>query len=288
MKKSILALAAMLLAVCVFADDSQAEYRLWSVDGVVCKSGNVQVKRHDALELSDTLFVDNAYKVTVYDLKNQLYTFTQSDTTRLMWQRTITVEKIVRKRQNAFIKVISVIFDETKRVKRNHKTIKYLMPGGLDRGLGHDKLHQSVYLAIRQIADAAVADKPLPYSNTIALLKDKSVDECTFIIENRSLKQDYVVNIISVDIRTGQASLCLEFPKFTTEQYLVAKANNRLILDENCFIDSPYIRYFLFATTDAYDTSVVQLMLQDSGYSPLIKDSYKGWLLQEAQYIKAE
>ena len=275
-----------MIAMCFFVDAQR--YQLWKVENGTATLDGTIVKRGAVLSDDDELCVDSAARLTFVDNEKVLYKYTapgkQSISVDSAPKVCMQVKKMVNKKPNAFLKIITQIYDETIRVKKKHKTVKYLIPGGMERGNSVDMLHQSVYLSLRQIADDVYNKQTLNYSSDIALLKDLDVDACTFVIENRSAKQDYVVNILAVDMRNGSASLCLQFPSFSSEPYLVAMANTRLVLDETCFVESPFIRYFLFATTDAYDPSVIQMLLLGKYPQTTITVApYSGYLLQQAR-----
>ena len=259
-----------------------AQYKVWSVQGdVKRKSDNTTLKRNDLLNTDELLVLEATSKLTLMDDETKLlYPYSTENNAILK------VEKIVKKKENkGLLQIVTEIYDATRRVKNKHKTIEYVIPGGLERGSTVSAVDKSIYKIVKSVADSVSSGKTIVSSQEIALLKDINVDACTFIIENHSVKQDYVVNIISVDLTTGQASLCLQFPEFMTERFLVAEANKRLILDDYCFANDPNIKYILFATTDVYDAAHVQTMLRDPFYRQQGNWLYNTYLLSE-QVIK--
>ncbi|MBQ9438981.1 MAG: hypothetical protein IJU35_00045 [Paludibacteraceae bacterium] len=268
MKKCIFTIVCAVCASTLFAADSYVVKYWGKISG-----DKSAVSVHRDRQMKETLTADSKLYLNPNDsvvIKNvetkRLYSYVAEDDSKTT---VISVGSITKPR---LFRVVSEMIRQTR--EKKPREVEYELLGGVSRSGSSlatlDPRHVALFNTLHAQADN-VRSGNLSTHKDLHFALDTIDNSVSFVVENMSKKKSYIINILVLDVKTGEMSLAVNFPSFTTSPVVVIGPNKRMFFrDEVAYeIDKEAPQKFaLVVTTNPYDANYLNQMLADRNLSP--------------------
>lgn len=175
-------------------------------------------------------------------------------------QRVMKLKDMARRRP---LGVLTDLFGKT--VQRKKAPVEYKMLGGLSRSelnqYTADTEHLKIYNTISRDVDLWKEGQLKPRTK-LELATDTVDGIIRFHITNNS-KKSYYVNIVVVDIKSGEMDMVIQFPEHSSSPLLTIEPNTCLLLNEVGYeLDEQSEKAFLLVvSTKPYDANYLSALM---------------------------